>query len=65
MNGDFSAASYASSVMQITGAEGGHDVLSLTHRKRKAVMELDTAAVLQSTSEKMRAEGFQVRESHF
>lgn len=65
MNGDFSAPSYASSVMQIIWRGGGHDVFSRTHRKRKAMMELDMAAVLQSTSEKMRAEGFQVRESHF
>lgn len=33
--------------------------------REKQRTEWDTAAGLQTTSEKMRAEGFQVRESHF
>lgn len=46
--------------------QGGDMMFSAEPPEReKQMMKWDTAAVLQTTSEKMRAEGFQVRESHF
>lgn len=47
---------------------GGEEDMMLSAepaQREKQMVEWDTAAVLQTTSEKMRAEGFQVRESHF
>lgn len=68
MHGDVSAASYVSSVMQITRGPGGvgcgRVCLAEPSEREKQKMEWDTPADLQNTSEK-RAEGFQVRENHF